>query len=108
MRVVPTAAVRYLFRSESKQEKIFGTGFLSHFDRSAVAGSDRQRAVHHELHITRAASFIAGSRDLVRNIARGDQPLRKRNAVLGQKQNLKPAAHNRIIVDGAGKIVDEL
>src|SRR2546423_11477926 len=40
-------------------------GPSSHFDRRAIARTDRQRPVHHELHIARPARFVACRRDLV-------------------------------------------
>ena len=108
MRVVPAAAVGHLFRGQAEQEEVLLARFLRHLDRGAVARADGQRAVHHELHVAGAAGFVAGGRDLVGDIAGWDQPLGQRDAVFGQEHHFEPAAHRRIAVDRAGKIVDEL
>src|SRR5215471_17209347 len=73
--VVPAAAVLHLFCRQAEEEKVLLARLLSHFDRSAVTRANGQGAVHHELHVTRAAGFIAGRRDLFRDVAGGDQSL---------------------------------
>src|SRR5271166_3872224 len=75
VRVVPIAAGGHLFGGQAKQEEVLFTGFLGHFDRCAVARADRQRTIHHELHVARAARLVAGRRDLVGDVGAGDQPL---------------------------------
>ena len=86
VRVVPTAAVGDLFGRQAEQEEVFLARLLGHLDRRAVARADGQGAVHHELHVARAAGLVAGGRDLVGDVAGGDQPLGERDVVLGQKQ----------------------
>ena len=78
VRVVPAAAAGHLFRGQAEQEEVLLAGFLGHLDGRAVARADGQRAVHHELHVARAAGLVAGGRDLVGDIAGRDQPLGER------------------------------
>ena len=109
MRVVPAAAVGHLLGGQAEQEEILFARFLGHFDRGAVARADGQGAVHHELHVAGAAGLVAGGGDLVRDVARGDQPLGQRDIVIRQKDDLRDCrVHGRIAVDGAGQVVDEL
>ena len=73
--VVPALAGLNLLGSEAEEEEVVLARFLSHLDGGAIPGADGQRAVHHELHVAGAAGFVAGGRDLVRDIAGRDQPL---------------------------------
>src|SRR6266581_8114923 len=61
-RTVPTAAAGNLVRGEAEQEKVLLARLLGHLDRRAIARADRERAVHHELHVARAARLVAGRR----------------------------------------------
>src|SRR3974377_249569 len=72
-RVVPVAAVFDLLHTKAQQEKVLFSSFLGHFDGGAIASSDRQGPVHHELHIARSTGFISGSGDLVRDVTGWEQ-----------------------------------
>ena len=108
VRVVPAATAGHLFRGQAEQEEVILARFFGHFDSRAVTGTEGQCPVHHELHVTGATGFVAGSRDLIGNVGRGDQPLRQRHAVLGQEHDFEPTPHRRVPVDGASEIVKEL
>ena len=60
LRAVVAAALGHLLGRQAEQEEILLAGFFSHLDRGAVARADRERAVHHELHVARAARFVTG------------------------------------------------
>ena len=107
-RTVPGAAAGHFRRRQSEQEEVLLARLLRHLDRGAVASADRQGAVHHELHVACSARFVSGGRDLVGDVAGGDQPFGERGAILGQKHHLHPAADRPVAVDREGKIVDEL
>src|SRR5271157_4753429 len=62
---IPTAAALDLFHREPKQEEVLLSCLFRHFDGCAVARSDRQGPVHHELHIACSTGLIAGGRNLV-------------------------------------------
>ena len=93
VRIIPAAAALHLIGGQAEQKEVFLAGFLRHLDRRAIARADRQRPVHHEFHVARAAGFVAGGRDLVRDIGGRDQPLGERNAIFGQEHDLEAAAH---------------
>ena len=78
VRVVPAAAVGHLLRRQAEQEEVLLARLLGHLDGGAVARADGQRAVHHELHVAGAAGLVAGRRDLVGDVAGGNQPLGER------------------------------
>src|SRR5581483_10610019 len=59
MGVVPAAVVEDFFRRQAEEKEILLAGLLGHLDGGAVAGADRQRAVHHELHVAGAAGLVA-------------------------------------------------
>ena len=107
VRVIPAAAADHLLRRQAEEEEVLLARFRRHLDRRAVARADRQRAVHHEFHVARAAGFVARRRNLVGDVAGGDQVLGKRDAVLGQEHDFEPPAYCRVAVDGASQIVDE-
>ena len=75
-----------LLGRQTEEEEILLAGFFDHFDGGAVARAEGQGAVHHEFHVARAAGFVAGGRNLVRDVAGGDQALGERRAVLGQEE----------------------
>ena len=60
LRVVPASAIRHLLGRQTEQKEIFLARFLRHLDGRSVARADGQRPVHHELHVARAAGFVAG------------------------------------------------
>src|SRR4029077_2420564 len=65
-------------------------------------------SVHHELYIGGSSRLIAGGRDLIGDVASGNQPLGEGNAVFRQKQDLETPAYYRVTINRGGKIVDEL
>ena len=107
-RAVPAPAAGHLVRRQAEQEEILFARFFCHFDGRAVACPQRQGSVHHELHVARAAGLVAGRRNLVGDIGGRNQPLGKRHAVFRQEHDLESSADDRISVDGAGQIIDEL
>src|SRR6476661_4208529 len=60
IRVVPATAVVDLLRAQSEQEEVLGPRLFGHLDRRAIARADRQRSVHHELHVAGAAGLVTG------------------------------------------------
>ena len=107
LRVIPGAAVLHLFHGEAKQEHVFLPSLLRHFDGRSVACPNGQGSIHHKLHIAGSAGFIAGGRYLVGDIAGRNKPLCQRNIVLGQEQDVEPAAHGRVGVNRIRQIADE-
>jgi hypothetical protein len=74
-RIVPAAASGHLLRGQAEQKEIFLPGLFGHLDRGPVAGTDRQSAVYHELHVAGAAGFVAGGGNLLGDVACRDQAL---------------------------------
>src|SRR5208282_632278 len=107
-RVVPSATANHLLSRQTEEEEVLLARLCCHLNRRAVACTDRQCAVHHELHVACATGFVTCSGNLVRDIAGGDQVLRKRDAVVGQEYHLKPIAYCGVDVDGRSQIVNEL
>ncbi len=108
VRVVPAAAVGDFLGAEPEEEEIVFTRLGGHFDRGAVAGADRERAVHHEFHVARATRLVAGGGDLFRDVAGGNQPLGQGDIVLGEEINLELRAGRGIGIDHRADIVDQL
>src|SRR2546429_4677958 len=73
--VIPAAAAGHLLRGQAEEEEVLLPGLLRHLDRGAVARTDGQRAVHHELHVAGAARLVAGGRDLIGDVGGRNQPL---------------------------------
>src|SRR3954451_6831681 len=55
VRAVPASAAGHLLRRQAEHEEVVLSRSLGHLDRGAVARSDGQSAVHHELHVARPA-----------------------------------------------------
>ena len=89
IRAVPAACVAHLVSRQAEQEHVLLAGLFSHFDGGSVTRADGQSAIHHELHVAGAAGFVTGGRDLFGNVARRNQPLGHRDAVVGQKNDLQ-------------------
>ena len=104
---VPAAAGGDLLRRQAEEEEILLAGFLRHLDGGAVARAQSQRPIHHELHVGGAAGLVAGGRDLIGDIAGGNQPLRQGHAVVRQEDHLQPPGHRRVAVDRLRQVVDE-
>src|SRR5262249_40727351 len=98
-RVVPAGALLYLLRRQPEEEEILLARLGGHLDGRAVTRADGEGAVHHELHVARAARLVARSGDLLGYIARGNQPLCQADVVFGQEEDLQLAACDRIGVD---------
>src|SRR5215471_7570868 len=105
--VIPVAAALHLLDGQPKEEQVLLTGLFGHFNRCSIASPNGERTVHHEFHIARSTRFITRGRDLVRNIARGNQPFGKRDVVLWQENDLYFSPYRRIGVDDRRKIVEK-
>src|SRR6267142_7121564 len=108
MRVIPATAGQNFFRCQAEEEEIFLTRLLGHLDGSAVASADGQGAVHHELHVARAAGLVASRRDLLRHIAGGNQPLCEADVILGEEEHFEAATNLRVSIDDGSYVVDQL
>ena len=106
--IVPGTAGGDLLGAQAEEEHVLFANFLGDLDRGPVACPDGNRAVHCELHVARTAGFVAGGRDLLRDVAGGDEPLGQADAVVGQEDHFDPPPDQRVAVDGPGDVVDEL
>ncbi|OQA24790.1 MAG: hypothetical protein BWY59_02034 [Verrucomicrobia bacterium ADurb.Bin345] len=91
-----------------EQEEVVRAHLLANLDVRAVERPDGQRAVQGELHVPGAAGLSARRADLLAQIARGDDALRERDAVIRHEHHLHQVAHVGIVVDHAGHVVDQL
>ena len=107
-RVIPAAAPLDLPGGEAEEEEVLLAGRLGHLDGGAVARPQGERAVHHELHVGRATRLVAGGGDLVGDVGRGDEPLGQGDVVLREEEDLQPPLRDRVPVDGAGQVAEEL
>ena len=107
-RVVPAPRAGDLLGGQAEQEHVLLAGLLGDLDGGAVAGADGQGAVHHELHVARAAGLVAGGRDLLGDVAGRDQPLGERDGVVRQELDPELAADVRVVVDHGADVVDQL
>ncbi len=80
---------------------------VAHFDIGAIERADRQRTIERELHIARARSFHARSRDLLREIRRRNDDFRERHIVVRNEDDLQKPAHGRIVVDDSCDVVGQ-
>src|ERR1700688_2722331 len=59
LRAVPATAVRDLLRVEPEQKKVLLTSLSRHLNRRAIASTQGEGAIHHELHIARPTRLEA-------------------------------------------------
>ena len=85
VRVIPASAAGDLIGGQPEKEEVLFAGCRGHLDRGAVARADRERAIHHELHVARPTGLEAGGGDLFGDIARRNQSLRQADVVFRQK-----------------------
>jgi len=74
---------------------------------SPIPRSERQRAVHHELHVTGCA-FQQGNLPWksIGNVGGGDQQaFRLEDAIFGQENNFDPLPHQWIVIDRDCQVV---
>ena len=93
--------------AHAKEEHVAVADFLVDLDVGAVVGAERERAVHHELHVARAGSLHARERNLFRDVRGGDDLLGERNAVVRQERDGELFAGAGVGVDDARDAVDE-
>src|SRR5579864_6087496 len=58
--IVPATAALDLLSGQAEEEEVLLASRLGHLDRCPVASADGQSAVHHELHVARAARLVTG------------------------------------------------
>ena len=92
---------------ESEEEEVFRADFFADLDICAVEGSDGKRAVHLELHITRAGGFFASGGDLFGEVGGGDHAFGEGYAVIGDEEEFEQVAGLGILVEGGGDVVDK-
>ena len=84
---------------QTEEEHIVLTQEIIHLDIGAVERTDGDGPVHHQFHAAGAGSFLAGSRDLLRNLGGRYDRLRRGDAVILDKIDLEPVFAERIVVD---------
>src|SRR5512137_1245126 len=67
--VVPIALqLRYLFSGQTEEEEILSAHFLADLDVGAIQGSDGERSVHREFHVSGSRCFFSSRRNLLGEI----------------------------------------
>src|SRR5262245_8289083 len=98
-RTIPAATAGHLLGGQSEEKEVFLARCLGHLDCRAIASSDSQSTIHHELHIAGAARFIASRRNLVRHIRSWNKPFGERHAIFGKENDLHPLVDGGIAID---------
>ena len=70
---------------------------LTDLDVRTVHRAKRQRTVEHELHVAGAGRLLGGQRDLLRQVAGGDELLRPGDVVVLHHVHLHPGAHLGVV-----------
>ena len=95
-----------LIDGEAEDKNIFRADFFTDLDVGTVEGADREGAVEGEFHIAGARGFLAGRRNLLGEIGGGDDFLRERDAVVGQKDDFDFSSDAFVSVDAGADGVD--
>ena len=108
-RVVSRPSQRFnLLHCVAENEDVLLAHRFADFHIGSVKGADGQCAIQGELHVSRAGGLLTGRGDLFRDVRGGNDLLRQRNPVIGQKHHLQPAVDPRIRVDAGADRVDGL
>ena len=107
-RTVPAAAALDLFGGQAEQKEVLLLRGFRHFDGRAVPRANSQGAVHHELHVARAAGLVTGGRDLLRDVTGRDELLGDRDTVVRHEDHSDTPMHRGVAVNGARDVIDEL
>ena len=97
-----------LLRGKAEEEEVIGPHLVADLDVCAVERADGQGAVQGELHVACTARLFAGGGDLLREIGCREDPLRERNAVVGEEHDAQLAVDLRVRVDHRAHRVDQL
>ena len=97
----------HLVGMEAEQEHILVAQDIMHLHIGTVQRADSQRAVHHELHVAGTAGFLAGSRDLLADLAGGHQVLSQGDPVVLQEHHLQLILADGVVFDLVCQRVDE-
>ena len=108
LRVVVAAQGLDFLDRIAEQEEVLVADRLADLDVGAVERADCHGAVHHELHVARAGSLLAGRRDLLRQFGGGADLLHGRHVVVGIEDHLQLVLHRGVRVDHARDVVDAL
>jgi hypothetical protein len=101
-------ALLHLGRGQSEEEEVLRAHLFANLDVGPVQRADGQRAVHGELHVAGSRGFLAGQRNLLAQVGGGIDALPQLHAVIGQKDDLEPALHQRVGVDHLAHGVNQL
>ena len=108
VRIVVASHCRNLGLGVSEDEAVLEPCLLGDLDVGSVQGSDGQRSVEHELHVSGSGSLKACSGDLLGEVGCRDDVLGHGNAVVGHEEDLELPVHAYIRIDHCGQAVDEL
>ena len=92
--------IEHLFRLEAKDDAVLiAADGIADLDVRAVERAERDGAVHHELHVARARSFLRSRGDLLTDIGRRIDDLADGDAEVLDEYDLDLALDARIVVD---------
>ena len=92
----------------AEEEEVVVADEPADLDIGAVIGADGQGAVEGELHVPSAGGLLAGERDLLGQVGRGDEPLGKGDVVVRREGHEEPAFDAGVGVDDLGRGVDQV
>src|SRR5215472_2803515 len=97
-----------LFSSQTENEDVIVAYLLPDLNVSAVHRTDDECAIESEFHVARSGGFGPGCRDLFRELGSREDPLRQRDAVVGEEHYPQQCPDILIAVDRVPNRIDEL
>jgi len=91
----------------AKDEDVALADLLADFDVCTIESADDETTVHDKLHVACSRSLCSCCADVLREIRCRDDFFSKRDAVVGDEDDLEQVADDRISIDDIGNSVDE-
>ena len=97
-----------LLRLCTKDKDVLPPNLLPNLNIGAIQRAQNQPTVQHKLHVARARRLRSRRRNVLRNVAGGNDQLGERHGVVGDEDDLEVVARVNVVVDDRLDAVDEL
>ncbi|MMZ63857.1 hypothetical protein D1872_261400 [compost metagenome] len=98
----------HFFCTQTKNEHVLFPDLLRHLHVGAIHRTDRERAVHHEFHVSRTRGLLACGRNLFADIGSRYDLFGQRDGIIFKKQHFQTVLNRTILINRIGHRIDQL